>query len=59
MFTELILDGRILEENLRRMGLNAAWLNKQLHRQSMRSADEVFLGLCDDQKNLTLYPMKI
>lgn len=59
MFTELILDGRILEENLRRMGLNAAWLNKQLHRQGMRSADEVFLGLCDDQKNLTLYPMKI
>lgn len=59
MFTELILDGRILEENLRRMGLNAAWLNKQLRRQGLRSADEVFLGLCDDQKNLTLYPMKI
>ena len=59
MFTELILDGRILEENMRRMGLNAAWLNKQLRRQGLRSADEVFLGLCDDQKNLTLYPMKI
>ena len=59
MFTELILDGRILEENLRRMGLNDAWLNKQLRRQGLRSADEVFLGLCDDQKNLTLYPMKI
>ena len=59
MFTELILDGRILEENMRRMGLNAAWLNKQLRRQGLRSADEVFLGLCDDPKNLTLYPMKI
>ena len=36
--TEVIMDGRILEENLRRMGLNAAWLHKQLRTQGVPSA---------------------
>ena len=42
--TEVIMDGRILEENLRRMGLNAAWLDKQLRTQGVHDAKAVFLG---------------
>ena len=42
--TEVILDGRILEENLRRMGLNAAWLDKQLRTQGVHDAKAVLLG---------------
>lgn len=57
LFTEIIMDGRILEENLHRMGVNAAWLQKQLHAKGFRDAGEVFLGLCDARKNLTLYGM--
>ena len=30
LFTELIMDGRILDDNLRRMGLDLNWLDKQL-----------------------------
>ena len=57
LFTELIMDGRILEENLHRMGLNAAWLDKQLRTQGVHDAKAVFLGLCDAQNKLTLYKM--
>ena len=42
--TEVIMDGRILEENLHRMGLNAAWLDKQLRTQGVHDAKAVFLG---------------
>lgn len=57
LFCEVIMDGRILDENLRRMGLSVSWLNDRLHDQGFRSAREVFLGTCDRQKNLTLYGM--
>ena len=55
IFTEVIMDGRILEENLKRMGRNADWLNKQLHAQGISRAGEVFLGLCDSRLNLSYY----
>ena len=55
--TEVIMDGRILEENLKRMGLNAAWLDKQLRTQGVHDAKAAFLGLCDAQNKLTLYKM--
>ncbi len=51
------MDGRILEENLHRMGADAAWLDKQLHAQGISDVGPVFLGLCDAQKKLTLCPM--
>ena len=53
--TEVIMDGRILEENLKRMGLDVKWLQGQLRVQGYRSAKEVFLGLCDEEKQLSLY----
>lgn len=55
---EVIMDGRILGENLKRMGVDEAWLTAQLHLQNIRSAREVYLGLCDANKCLTLYTMK-
>lgn len=56
--TEVIMDGRILGENLRRMGLDEKWLTAQLQLQGVRDAREVFLGLCDPlQKQLTIYKM--
>ena len=55
IFTEVIMDGRILEENLKRMGRDAAWLNKQLRAQGIGGAGEVFLGLCDNELNLSCY----
>ncbi len=53
--TEVIMDGRILDENLKRMKLDKAWLNKRLNEQGFKSAKEVFLGLCDKKQQLFLY----
>ena len=55
MQTEVILDGRILNGNLKRMGLNPQWLQKQLEAQGYRSAKEVFLGVCGGDHTLTLF----
>lgn len=56
--TELIMDGRILSENLKRMATDEHWLMGQLKVQGYTSAKEIFLATCDEQKNVTLYPMK-
>ena len=53
--TELIMDGRIMGENLKRMGLNEKWLKNQLAAQGYKSEKEIFLGLCDQQNGLTLF----
>ncbi len=53
--TEVIMDGRVLEENLKRMGLDITWLQKQLDKQKIRSPKEVFLGLCDSNNKLTVF----
>lgn len=55
LFAEVIMDGRILDENLRRMGVDARWLYRQLRAQGIQDPKEVFLGLCDPEKRLTLY----
>lgn len=47
IFTELIMDGRILEGNLKRMGLDLTWLNEQLKQHKIHSAEDVFLAVCD------------
>ena len=55
MFAELIMDGRIQEDNLKRMGLDLAWLEKQLKQRHIRSPQDVFLALCDRNRKLALY----
>lgn len=52
---EVIMDGRILDENLKRMGLDTKWLEKELRSQGYKKADEVFLGICDKEHKLTLF----
>lgn len=53
--TEVIMDGKILNENLQRMGVNETWLEKQLKNQGYKNAKEIYLGLCDENKQLTLF----
>ena len=56
--TEVIMDGRILDENLRRMGLDDKWLHKQLTAQGYKKPQEVFLALCDENRHLTVFAME-
>lgn len=55
LFTELIMDGRILEDNLKRMGLDLAWLDQQLKQRHIHSPQEVFLAVCDKNLKFVLY----
>ena len=57
IFTEVIMDGRIIGDNLKRKGLNEAWLQKELDEQGYK-AKEVFLGICSEENDLTVYPIK-
>ena len=56
--TEIIMDGRIMDDNLKRKGLNDEWLQKEIKKQGYKSAKEIFLGICYDENNLTLFPVK-
>ncbi len=55
--TEIIMDGRILHENLKRLGLDLTWLDKQLKLQKYNNVKEIYLGICDKNNNLTLFPV--
>lgn len=55
LFTELIMDGRILENNLKRMGLDRIWLERQLKQRHISSAQNIFLAVCDRNLNLLLF----
>lgn len=52
---EIIMDGRVLGENLRRMGLDTVWLERELQRQGIKRVTDVFLAVCDDQHQLACY----
>lgn len=55
LLAEVIMDGHILHENLKRMGLDINWLQKRLKEQGYKSAEEVFLGICGEDHALTLF----
>ena len=53
---EVIMDGRVMGENLSRMGRDVNWLTKQLNIQGCKDAKEIFLGIYRPEKDkLTLY----
>lgn len=53
--TEVIMDGRILHGNLKRMGLDINWLKKELAVQGCKSEKQIFLAVCDQNNQLTVY----
>ena len=54
---ELIMDGRVMGENLARIGRDSLWLKQQLQLQGHTSEKEILLGIYRPEENkLTLYP---
>ena len=55
--TEVIMDGRIMGENLRRLGTDEKWLKKQIQAQGYYDAKDILLGIYRKENDtLTLYP---
>ena len=52
------MDGRILEDNLKRMGLDLTWLDKQLKQHHVHSPKDVILAVCDPNLKFVLYEKK-
>ena len=50
----VIEDGRIMHKNLKHAGVNEDWLENKLKEQKTSQKD-VFLGICDGNKNLVIY----
>ena len=55
LVANVVLDGNIMEENLKFTGKNKVWLEKQLRDNDVKSIDEVFLATCDSNGKITVY----
>ena len=54
---EVIMDGRVMGENLSRVGRDMNWLTKQLKLRDHKHPKEIFLGVYrPEEDKLTLYP---
>lgn len=56
MVANVIIDGHVMEDNLKHTGKDTNWLYKQMHSQNIRDLHEVVLATCDMQNNITFYP---
>lgn len=51
LWYDLILDGNVMEHNLKECGRDRAWLQTQLHRRGIGQTGEVFYAACDESGN--------
>ena len=51
----VIIDGNILEANLKEVNHNKKWLYKELNKQKITNVSNVFLATCDSNNNLSVY----
>jgi len=51
----IIIDGQIIEENLKATGNNKTWLNNNLKKQNQNNISNIFLATCDMYNNLSIY----
>lgn len=55
--TPFIMDGKVLEENLRKAGKEASWVHRALERQGYADEADVMLALWDGGEQLTVFPL--
>ena len=54
---EVIMDGRVMGENLSRIGRDSNWLTKQLKLQGYKDCKDIFLAIYHpEEEKLTIYP---
>lgn len=53
--TNLILDGKILKQNLKAIGKNEEWLLNQIKNQGIPKLNQIFLATYDNENNLSIY----
>ena len=57
--TEVVMDGAVLGENLKRLGFDERWLYGQIRSAGYKSASEILLGVYKKSENKTdFYPIE-
>lgn len=51
----IIIDGKIIKENLIASGNNEKWLKENLKKQNKSNLSNIFLATCDTNNNLSVY----
>ena len=51
----IILDGKLLKNNLKSTGNNEKWLNNEMKKQGIKNITNIFLATCDVDNNLSIY----
>ena len=60
IMVNVILDGNVNGQNLKKTGNNDVWLEKQLRAQGYHTAKEIYLGAVNTADNtLSLYPVNV
>lgn len=58
MVANVILDGKVMEENLRYMGKDEKWLHGQITALGAKQKEDVLLATCDRSDKVTVYLKK-
>lgn len=53
--SNVIIDGKIIKENLKATGNNITWLENKLKEQNFKNIKDIFLATCDKDNNLSIY----
>lgn len=48
----LVIDGKLMKENMAQMNLDEQWLNNELRKNNVNSVEDVLLASCDSRKVL-------
>lgn len=55
MVANVILDGKIMEQNLRHTGKDEKWLKNQIKGQGAKAVEDVLLATCDSSNQVTVF----
>lgn len=55
MVTNVILDGKLMEQNLKHTGNDLQWLKNQLKGQGADRIEDVILATCDSSNQVTVF----
>lgn len=53
--TNVIIDGKVIKENLKNTGNNLKWLQSNLEKQKAGKLEDILLATCDKDNNLSVY----
>lgn len=57
--SNLVIDGKVMKENLKNIGKDEKWLLKRLENNGYSSLDDLLLVICDTDEKITIYEKNI